>query len=401
MEVHLSEFLANGLLDLSWWQILLYTLVTTHITIVAVTLYLHRSMAHRSLELHPAIAHFFRFWLWLTTGMVTKEWAAIHRKHHARCEQEGDPHSPQVFGIRKVLFQGTELYRTSSKDRPAIEKFGHGTPDDWIERKLYSRYTTLGISAVLVFNVLAFGGIGLSVWAIQMLWIPWWAAGVINGLGHYVGYRNFNVTDASTNLSPVGILIGGEEMHNNHHTFPTSAKFSYKWYEFDIGWMYITILKAFGLATVKKVAPKPEFVPARPMIDGEALAAVLHHRYDVMATYARSLRQVCREEALRLSRTDPGKRKVLLSLPRWVADNQVDASRHPHMIEALAASDLVRKLVEMRAELVALWERSSVSREQLVAQLQQWCLRAEQSGVKALEDMSVRLRSYAGVRAPA
>lgn len=244
------DFVANGLLHASGWQIVIYTLVMTHITIVGVTLYLHRCQAHRALELHAIPSHFFRLWLWMTTGMVTKQWAAIHRKHHAKCETEEDPHSPQTRGIKKVMWEGAELYRAESKNDETMEKFGHGTPDDWLEHNVYSKYSWQGVGLMLIIDVLLFGAIGLTIWAVQMAWIPFWAAGVVNGLGHFWGYRNYDCVDASTNLFPIGILIGGEEMHNNHHTFGTSAKFSAKWYEFDVGWMYIRILETLDRKSV-------------------------------------------------------------------------------------------------------------------------------------------------------
>lgn len=271
----------NGLLDLPWWGNIIAALILTHITIASVTIFLHRHQAHRALDLHPIPSHFFRFWLWLTTGMVTKQWAAIHRKHHARCETQEDPHSPQVLGIKKVLWEGAELYRAACKDQSIMDKFGHGTPDDWLERNVYSKHNAKGIVLMLLIDLALFGPIGLSIWAVQMVWIPFWAAGVINGLGHYWGYRNFENEDASTNLVPWGILVGGEELHNNHHTFGTSAKLSYKWYEFDIGWMYIRMLEICGLAKVRKVAPQLAHDPSRPQLDLEHLQAIIANRYAI------------------------------------------------------------------------------------------------------------------------
>ncbi|MFL6712717.1 MAG: acyl-CoA desaturase, partial [Sulfurifustis sp.] len=229
--------LLTGVVSLPWWGYVLVALVFTHITIASVTIYLHRHQAHRALDLHPVVSHFFRFWLWLTTGMITKEWAAVHRKHHAKVETPDDPHSPQQWGIRKVLWDGTSLYRVASKDGEILAKYGHGTPDDWIERHLYSRRNTWGIASMLVINLVLFGPIGLTIWAVQMAWIPFFAAGVINGIGHYWGYRNYEVQDASRNIVPWGILIGGEELHNNHHAYPSSAQLSNKWWVFDIGWL--------------------------------------------------------------------------------------------------------------------------------------------------------------------
>jgi stearoyl-CoA desaturase (delta-9 desaturase) len=330
--------------------------------------------------------------------MVTREWASIHRKHHARCETPDDPHSPQTRGLRKVLLEGAELYREEARNRETMEKFGHGTPDDWIERALYSRYTALGIYLTLAIDVLLFGAIGLTVFAVQMLWIPIFAAGVINGIGHFWGYRNWDCPDASTNILPWGILIGGEELHNNHHSYASSAKLSSKWYEFDIGWMYIHLMSMVGLATVRRVAPTPKFAAAKPVADLETLQAVIQNRYDVMAAFANSLRRACAEEARRLASSNSPDGRLLVSARRWLA---VDATKwteqhRAKLGEIFAASDQVRKLVEMRAELSAVWERSNLSREQLLALLQQWCARAEASGVRALQDIALRMRCYAG-----
>ena len=391
------SFLDTGLADFSGWQILAYTLIVTHITIAGVTIYLHRSQAHRALDLHPIVSHFFRFWLWMTTGMVTREWVAIHRKHHARCETEDDPHSPQTRGIRKVLLEGAELYRAEAKNRETIEKFSHGTPDDWIERNLYQRYSALGVSLMLILNVALFGVIGLSVWAVQMLWIPINAAGIINGIGHFWGYRNWDSPDASTNVFPIGIIIGGEELHNNHHAYGSSAKFSAKWYEFDIGWAYIRILSALGLATVRRLAPTPKFAAAKPVVDAETLHSVIQNRYDVMAQFADSLRRTCADEARRLAAVSRPQGHLLASARKWLA---VDAAKwtgdqRAKLGEIFAASEQVKKIVEMRNELSAIWDRSTLSREQLVAMLQQWCHRAEASGVRALQDIALRMRCYA------
>jgi len=392
------SFLDTGLADFSWWQIVVYTLVTTHVTIAGVTIYLHRCMAHRALDLHPVMSHFFRAWLWLTTGMVTREWAAIHRKHHAKCETPDDPHSPQTRGLKKVLLEGAELYRAEAKNRETIEKFGHGCPDDWIERNVYSKYSVFGVYLTLLIDVLLFGAIGLTVFAVQMLWIPVTAAGIINGLGHYWGYRNWDAADASTNIFPWGILIGGEELHNNHHAFASSAKLSSKWYEFDIGWMYIRLMSMVGLAKVRRVAPTPKFAAAKPVVDFDTLQAVIHHRYDVMSAFAQSVRRACVEEARRLRSVRPSEGRLLSAARGWL---QVDAAKwsadqRAKLSEIFAASERVKKIVEMRNELSAVWERSNLSREQLLQLLQQWCVRAEASGVRALQDIALRMRCYAG-----
>jgi stearoyl-CoA desaturase (Delta-9 desaturase) len=390
-------FLSNGLTGATGWEVLIFTLIATHITIAAVTIYLHRCQAHRALDLHAIPSHFFRFWLWLTTGMVTKEWAAIHRKHHAKCETEEDPHSPVTRGIKKVLLEGAELYRAESKNLETMEKYGHGTPDDWIERNLYTKYSWQGVGLMLIIDVLLFGVVGLSVWAVQMLWIPITAAGIINGIGHFWGYRNYECTDAATNIIPWGILIGGEELHNNHHTFGTSAKLSSKWYEFDIGWMYIRILETLGLAKVKKVAPAPKFDREKLVADFETLQSVIANRYDVMAKYAKSVKRAWRDEFDNLAgkaKLESGflksSKKLLQREPGKLA-----APQQQQLTELFAHSKALKTMHEMRVELAAIWERSHSSREQLLQQLQDWCARAEASGIKSLQDFSLRLRSYA------
>jgi stearoyl-CoA desaturase (delta-9 desaturase) len=388
------DWLGHGLWNLAWWQIILYTLATTHITIVAVTLYLHRSQAHRSLDLHPVVAHFFRFWLWVGTGMTTKEWVSIHRKHHAKCETAEDPHSPQTRGLDTVMWRGAELYRAESKNLETLQKFGHGTPNDWMERNVYSRFGWQGVGLMLVLDLALFGGLGAAVWAVQMLWIPFWAAGVVNGVGHYWGYRNFEAPDASTNLVPWGIVIGGEELHNNHHTYPTAAKFSVKPYEFDIGWVYITLLRKIGWATVKKVPPKLQLGDIRPVADEKTLEALIANRYEVMAGYARGVRQACQDEiaALKARRADIS---LLQAAKRWLhrdAD-KVPALAQPQLIQVRAAHPALDKMITMREELRQLWLNTSQSREQLTADLQAWCGRAEDSGIAALREFSLRLRA--------
>jgi stearoyl-CoA desaturase (delta-9 desaturase) len=390
-------FLDGGLIGLSAWEVVLYTVVVTHITIASVTIYLHRHQAHRALELHAIPSHFFRFWLWLTTGQVTKEWAAIHRKHHAKCDTEEDPHSPVTRGIKKVFFEGAELYRAESKNLETMSKYGHGTPTDWIERNLYTRHSWMGVVLQLVINVALFGVIGVTIWAIQMMWIPITAAGIINGIGHYWGYRNYDCSDAATNIIPFGILIGGEELHNNHHTFATSAKLSSKWYEFDIGWGYIRILETLGLAKVKKVAPEPKFAKDKLVADHDTLQSVIANRYDVMAKYAKSVKLACREEFEHLkhkaeleSRFLKSSRKLLQREP-----GKLEAPHKQQLSELFQHSKVLETMHNMRVELGAIWERSHSTRDQLLHQLQDWCARAEASGIKSLQDFSMRLRSYA------
>ncbi|QNA90170.1 acyl-CoA desaturase [Massilia sp. Dwa41.01b] len=391
------EFLNTGLIGLSGWEVVLYTLVVTHITIASVTIYLHRHQAHRALELHAIPSHFFRFWLWLTTGQVTKEWAAIHRKHHAKCDTEEDPHSPVTRGIKKVLLEGAELYRAESKNQETLAKYGHGTPDDWIERNLYTKYSMLGVASLLVINFVLFGVIGVTIWAIQMLWIPITAAGIINGLGHYWGYRNYECSDAATNVFPFGILIGGEELHNNHHTFATSAKLSSKWYEFDIGWAYIRALEMLGLAKVKKVAPEPKFAKNKQVADLDTLQSVIANRYDVMAKYAKSVKVAFREELEHL-KTQAALEKRFLKTSRKLLQREpakLELSQKQQLIELFKHSKALETMHQMRVELAAIWERSHSTRDQLLQQLQDWCARAEASGIKSLQEFSLRLRSYA------
>ena len=391
--------LFSGLFDLSVWALVGIALVLTHITIASVTIFLHRHQAHRALGLHPIASHFFRFWLWLTTGMVTKEWAAIHRKHHAKCETVDDPHSPQILGINRVLWGGVFLYVKESYNPDTIERYGHGTPDDYMERNLYSAHAILGLTLMGAINVYLFGVVpGLIILVTQIVWIPFWAAGVINGIGHWFGYRNFDAADASTNMLPWGILIGGEELHNNHHAHATSAKLSSKWYEFDIGWMYICILEWMGLATVKKIAPKPRFSNAKPVsdLDTETLHAVIANRYDVLARYAKSLKKTYVQELARLKQRSPVHAASLRNLkPQLLANGGLKPTERERLIDALKHSKALETVLAMRDELVALWERSNASKEQLLQEFKDWCHRAEASGIAPLAEFSQRLRCYA------
>ncbi len=391
------DFLSNGLTGASVWQVVIYSLIVTHITIAGVTIYLHRHQAHRALELHAIPSHFFRFWLWLTTGMVTKEWAAVHRKHHAKCETVDDPHSPVTRGINAVLLTGSEMYRTESKNMETIEKYGHGTPDDWIEKNLYTRFSWQGVGLMLIVNVMLFGVLGVTVWAVQMIWIPITAAGIINGIGHYWGYRNYDCTDASRNIFPIGILIGGEELHNNHHTFGTSAKLSSKWYEFDIGWMYIRMMEIIGLAKVKKIAPQPKFDRLKLVADFDTLQSVISNRYDVMSKYAKSLRTTWHDEQGQLRGTAKLESGFLKSAKRLLHREpaKLEVPQQQQLRELFLHSKPLQTMHEMRTELSAIWERSHSSRDQLLLQLQDWCTRAEASGIRALQEFSFRLRSYA------
>jgi stearoyl-CoA desaturase (delta-9 desaturase) len=401
MNQDLLSFLGHGLLPMPWWGYVVLTLALTHVTIAAVTIFLHRAQAHRGLDLHPVISHFFRFWLWLTTGMVTKEWVAIHRKHHAFVETADDPHSPQTRGIRTVLLQGTELYRAEAKNRETLEKYGLGTPDDWLERNVYERFSWQGVGLMMVINLILCGPIGLTIWAVQMAWIPVTAAGIINGLGHYWGYRNFSTEDASTNVVPWGIIIGGEELHNNHHAYGTSAKLSSRWYEFDLGWAYIRGLEALGLAKVRKVAPRIRFDREKLHADLETLQSVITHRYAVLTRYARSLRAAFASEVAAL-RERARRGELTAELPsvrrlrRWFQSDvrKLAESDRARLASALENSKALQTIYAMRQDLAALWERSNDSREQLLARLQDWCHRAEASDIVPLRNFSRELRTF-------
>ena len=359
----LLDLLAHGLwASATWWQVLVVTLVMTHITISGVTIFLHRAQAHRALDLHAIPAHFLRFWLWLTTGMVTKEFVAVHRKHHAKCETEEDPHSPQTRGIKALLLTGVELYRTESKVKETIEKYGRGTPDDWIERNLYTRFSWQGVALMLIIDLALFGAIGLTVWAVQMLWIPVMATGIINGIGHYWGYRNFEAADASTNVSPWGILIGGEELHNNHHTYPTSAKFSVKPFEFDIGWGYIRAMEWVGLAKVRKTAPQLKLGTVKSQADAKTLEAIIANRYELMAKYANELRAACSAELAKAQGT--GKLGELQLAKRWLHRDaeKIPAEVLPQLASAVQGSPKLAKLVGCAANVGPPWRVRSNSK---------------------------------------
>ncbi len=402
MSFDFLSFVAHGLMPLPWWGYVVVSLTLTHVTIAAVTIYLHRHSAHRALDLHPLVSHFFRFWLWLTTGMVTKEWTAIHRKHHAKVETEEDPHSPQTRGIRTVLLQGAELYRAEAKNQDTLERYGKGTPDDWIERNLYTPYSWEGVGLMLAIDLVLFGPIGATIWAVQMLWIPIFAAGVINGLGHWWGYRNFATADTSTNIAPLGFLIGGEELHNNHHAYGSSAKFSSHWYEFDLGWTYIRILATLRLATIRKVAPKLMVARSSKAVpDLATLQAVITHRYAVATTYARTLKETCAIE-LRALRARVGAAELanvpsVRRLKLWLSGSATVLRERERatLAKALEGSKALATIYAMRQELNALWERSTESSEQLLVRLQDWCHRAETSGIAPLAQFSLQLKRYA------
>jgi stearoyl-CoA desaturase (delta-9 desaturase) len=400
-----NDFVAlvgSGLMPLPWWGYVVVALALTHVTIACVTIFLHRHQAHRGLDLHPAVSHFFRFWLWLTTGMVTREWVAIHRKHHAKVETPDDPHSPQTRGLSTVFWKGTELYRTEAANRDTIERYGRGTPDDWLERNVYERYSWQGVGLMLAINLVLFGALGATIWAVQMAWIPIFAAGVINGVGHFWGYRNFASADTSTNIVPWGVLIGGEELHNNHHAYASSAKLSNRWFEFDLGWLYIRTLAALKLAKVRKVAPRLTFARDKTVPDLATLQAVITHRYAVVAAYARTLRDTCAAEFTQLrERAGHSEFPRLPSLNRlrcWLSSDRARAASPDEravLARALERSNALATIYTMRNELEPLWERSTESSEQLLLRLQDWCRRADASGIAALAQFSLRIRTFA------
>ncbi|HEX9812110.1 MAG TPA: fatty acid desaturase [Burkholderiales bacterium] len=394
----------TGLIDLPWWGYVVVTLATTHVTIAAVTIFLHRQQAHRALDLHPIVGHFFRFWLWLTTGMVTKEWAAIHRKHHAKVESPDDPHSPQQWGIKKVLWDGVSLYKAEARNVETLNRYGHGTPDDWLERHVYAPRNAHGIALLFVINVVLFGPIGITIWAVQMAWIPLFAAGVINGIGHYFGYRNYEVQDASTNIVPWGVIIGGEELHNNHHTFPSSAKLSSKRWEFDIGWLYIRTLETIGLARVKKIPPELTLDTAKDHIDIDTVRAVVTARFHVMAQFTRDvLHHVHREE---LKKADPSDREswALLKRAKRLMVREaalLDDAARTGLSRVLEINTTFKTVYAMKQKLADIWQRSAATQEHLRRAIEDWCHQAEATGIKALQEFSFKLRSYRLVPAPA
>jgi stearoyl-CoA desaturase (delta-9 desaturase) len=390
----LISLAARGLTQASWGTWIVYLLVVTQLTIFAVTLYLHRSQTHRGVDFHPVVAHFFRFWSWLSTGMVTKEWVAIHRKHHAKVETEDDPHSPQVYGIRKVFWEGVELYREASENREDMEKYGRGTPDDRIERVLYSGHPYWGPTLMAIIDLALFGAVGGVIWAIQMVWIPFWAAGFVNGIGHWWGYRNFESADTSTNVSPWGFWIGGEELHNNHHAFPSSAKFALRKWEFDIGWVAIRGLEKLGLATVLRVAPALDVRPNMNLPDTETVKALLSHRFHVMSDYFRGvIAPTLREEAANAGagiKALPRKlRKALGNGGRWL-----DAASRERMTAFTEKHPQLRTVCEFRARLAELTERNGRNAEGMLEGLKEWCREAEQTGIRTLAEFAARLKGY-------
>ena len=376
--------------DLSVWQLVIVALVLTHVTIVAVTVFLHRSQAHGSVEFGPIPFHFFRFWLWLTTAIITIEWVAIHRKHHAKCETEEDPHSPQVKGLNRVLWGGLLLYRKEAQNQETLTKYGRGTPKDWLEKNLYQKYPNVGIVLMLAINVMLFGWAGLLIWVTQMLWIPFWAAGVINGVAHFWGYRNWNTPDHSRNISPLGILIGGEELHNNHHAFASSARLSNKWYEFDIGWFYIRAMEVLKMARVKTVAPRLKIDTSKLTVDLETMTAVLGNRLQVVSNFGKQvMKPVMRQELAAYTKDD---RNLLQRVLMGAAE--IDASAKIRFHALLADSPALTSVYESQQQLHELWGRTTSNQQARLESVQQWIHDAEETGIQSLQVFAQRLRGY-------
>jgi len=384
-----------GILNLSFWGYVIATLIMVQITIAAVTVYLHRHQAHRALELHPAISHFFRLWLWLTTGMVTRKWVAIHRKHHATCETKDDPHSPIVMGLSKVLWQGAELYRDASKDEEMVKQYDHGTPKDWMEQNIYSKHSAMGILIMFIADLILFGIPGITIWAVQMMWIPFFAAGVINGIGHFWGYRNFECPDAATNIVPIAIFIGGEELHNNHHTFASSAKLSVKWWEFDIGWLYIKTLSLLGLAKVKKLPQEFIEVPGKQAVDLETVRAVIGSRFQVMERYYKDVvRPVFAEERAKAA---GGQQALFQGTSKLLVKEEslITTSGKQRLLNLLDNAKKLKEVYDCRIQLQQVWTRSASSQKDLIEALQNWVNQANASGIESLRRFAVRLQTFA------
>jgi stearoyl-CoA desaturase (delta-9 desaturase) len=358
---------------------IIYTLVMTHISIVAVTLYLHRCQAHRSFSMHPALAHFFRFWLWLTTGTVTKEWAAVHRKHHGRSEGADDPHSPMQHGLWTVLIKGYELYKKETLNNETLSQFGAGTPDDWIERKIYTPYSSLGILILLFINYFLFGLLGVSCWFIQMLWMPFFSAGVINGIAHYYGYRNFDSADSAVNISPIGILIGGEELHNNHHAFPSSPKLSVKSWEFDIGWFYLKIFEFFNLVHLKKNNSPIETASSEISL----ITKLLSKKTTLMTDFSKKVINPLIQLHLKNNSTKKIKLKNLLKLSYWRAHQKENLE---HYMGQLNEIGTLKEVLEIWERFNKLWENRNCSNSELILQVKTWMTDALSLNIQPLSN---------------
>ena len=382
-----------GILNLDFWGYVIAALIMFQVSIFAVTVYLHRDATHRALDLHPWLRHFFRLWIWMTSGMLTRQWVSVHRKHHARCETEEDPHSPQMVGLKKVLLEGAELYKVQASNPETLEKYGRGCPDDWVERNVYERVPYGGIILMVLLDLLLFGVPGIIIIAFQMISMPLFAAGVINGIGHYYGYRNFECDDASTNITPLAIFVGGEELHNNHHAFPSSAKFSVRPWEFDIGWGFISIMKFLGLAKVRRVVPAPMFAD-EPVADLDALRAIIVNRMHVLRNYTKTVTLPVFHKELRGADAGDGllrrARKLLIRRPTLL-----DEKAHARLHEILENNHALKTVVEFRERLRDLWTGATdVSNEKLLTQLHNWIAEAEASGIRALQEFAEVLKSY-------
>ncbi len=386
----------HGILNYSWKGDLIALLVMTQITIAGVTIYLHRYQTHRALTLNPVISHIFRLWLWLSTGMVTKDWVSIHRKHHANADVKGDPHSPRVYGLKKVFFEGAELYRAARRDKEMIERYGHGTPDDWVERHVYSKYSSKGVIVMLILDLLLFGVPGLSMWAVQMMWIPLWAAGVINGIGHAWGYRNFECLDAARNIIPWGFWIGGEELHNNHHTFASSAKFSLKWWEFDLGWFYIKTMSLFGLAKVKKLPPQLIRSKNKSQIDLDTVKAVVGHRFQVLSHYYQQVVKPMLKELKCNTQVNKEDRRLLARAKALFKREEVLLSTQAKeaLNDLLRRFDSLKLVYQYRQNLQNIWLKTATTQKELIEALQAWCKQAEESGIESLKEFANTVKSY-------
>jgi stearoyl-CoA desaturase (delta-9 desaturase) len=390
-----------GLADLSFWGYVIVTALWMHITMMGITLYFHRDQAHRSVDLHPLVRHFFRFWLWLSTGAPTKEWVAVHRKHHAHCEQEGDPHSPVLYGLKKVVLEGAELYMDEARKPETLEKYGKGTPDDWLERNVYSRFTYTGIGLLVVFDILMFGAPGIIMIAFQLATMPVAAAGVINGVCHAKGYRNFETNDASTNLWPIGLFFAGEELHNNHHAFPTSARFSMRPHEIDMGWLHLKLLTFLGLAKIRRVAAVPPLAAETRVPDLDSLRAVMINRMHVLRHYTNNVTlPVLRRELDHLGENTNSVVKAAKRLLAWQPDMLDEPSRE-RLADLVERHPTFQTVLKYRNELKNIWEGANRSNERLLADFREWCARAEASGIQCLEEFVAYLKSYQAMPEPA
>jgi len=384
----------QGLWQLTGWQTLAYTLVLTHLSIVCVTVYLHRCQAHRAMDMHPALAHFFRFVGWFTISTITKEWVSVHRKHHAKCETVDDPHSPVIKGLKTVLFTGAELYADEIENEETIKRYSKGCPEDWIEKNLYQKYKMLGIFLMLAVNIILLGPIGITVWAIQMAWMPFHAAGIINGVGHAFGYRNFECSDAARNIVPWGIWIGGEELHNNHHTYPNSAKLSVKKWEFDIGWMYIRAFEILGLVKNVRRGPVVHVDDNKLELDFDSALAAANNRFQIMAKFYKNVikpvvaeqKQNADESTLALFKRAKG---IIAKEDSLLSDKYRD-----QLGELVSADEIMEKVYHMKQQLLLVWKKRSSSSEELLSAMQLWCKEAEESGIRVLQDFAGSLKQY-------